>query len=317
MKEIIGKMHQHNKSKLPLKLLVDKKYITLETEIAKKFNEFFTEVGPSLSRKIPTPSKPSESFLKKTSTTLPERCLTINELKNAFFSLKINKSTVADEIGELSDILRYVFGLSLQTWIFPDPLKIAKMTPVFKTGDLKEISNYRPLSVLPCFSKILERIMHNCLYSYLVNEKILYSKQFDFQKGHSTEHAIAQLTDQIHESFENNNYICLFINLSKAFNNIDHAILLKKLESYGIKDTNLAWFRSYLTNIKHYIQITNDSKSDLRNTTCGVPQDSILGSLLFLVYVNDLPSSSKILNPIMFPDDKNLFHSKISINEYK
>ena len=80
------------------------------------------------------------------------------------------------------------------------------MTPVFKTGDLKEISNYRPISVLLCLSKILERIMHNRLYSYLVNEKILYSKQFGFQKGHSTEHVIAQLADQIHESFENDNY---------------------------------------------------------------------------------------------------------------
>ena len=98
--------------------------------------------------------------------------------------------------GELSDVLTYVSDLSFQTGIFPYPLKIAKVTPVFKTGDLKEISNYRPISVLPCFSKILRRIMHNRLYSYLVNEKILYSKQFGFQKGHSTEHAIAQLADE-------------------------------------------------------------------------------------------------------------------------
>ena len=110
---------------------------------------------------------------------------TINELKDVFFFLKMNESTSADEIsfnlienciGELSDILRYLFDLSLQTRIFPDPLKIAKVTPVFKTGNLKEISNYRPISVLPCFSKILERIMHNRFYSYLVNEKILYLK---------------------------------------------------------------------------------------------------------------------------------------------
>ena len=209
--------------------------------------------------------------MKKVSTTLPERCLTINELKDAFFSLKISKSTGADEIsfnvikncfGELSDILRYVFDLSLQTGIFPDPLKIAKL---------------------------------------LVNEKI-YWKQFGFQKGHSTEHAMAQLADKIHESFENDNYtLGVFIDLSKAF------------ENYGIKDTNLAWFRSYLTNRKQYIQITNDSKSDLRNTTCGVPQGSILGSLLFLVYANDLPSSSKILNLIMFAEDTNLFYEHKNI----
>ena len=97
MKEIIGEMHRHNKLKLPRKLFVDKKYITLETEIAKKFNEFFTEISPSLARKIPTPSKPVESFLKKLSTTLPERCLTINELKDVIFSLKMNKSTGTDD----------------------------------------------------------------------------------------------------------------------------------------------------------------------------------------------------------------------------
>ena len=116
----------------------------------------------------------------------------------------MNKTTAADEIsfnvikncfGELNDILRYVFDLSLQTEIFLDPLKIAKVTPVFKTGDPKEISNYRPISALPCLSKILERITHNRFYSYLVNEKILYSKQFGFHKGHSTEHATAQLAD--------------------------------------------------------------------------------------------------------------------------
>ena len=96
MREIIGKMHQHNKSKLPHKLFVDKKYITLEKQIAKKFNEFFTKIGPSLARKIPTPSKPFEGFLEKARIIIPERCLTINELKDAFFSLKMNKSTGAD-----------------------------------------------------------------------------------------------------------------------------------------------------------------------------------------------------------------------------
>ena len=117
------------------------------------------------------------------------------------------------------------------------------------------------------------------------------------------------MADQIHESFKNNNYtLGVFTDLFKAFDTIDHVILLKKLANYGIKDTNFALFRSYFTNRKQYIQITNGSKSDLQNTTCGVPQGSILGPLLFLVYINDLLSSSKILNLILFADDTNLFY---------
>ena len=122
------------------------------------------------------------------------------------------------------------------------------------------------------------------------------------------------MADQIHESSENDNYtLGVFIDLSKAFDTIEQAILLKKIENYGIKRINLAWFRSYLTNRKQYIQITNDSKSDLRSTICRVSQRSILGPLLFLVYVNDLPSSSKISNPFMFADDTNLFYEHKSI----
>ena len=114
---------------------------------------------------------------------------------------------------------------------------------------------------------------------------------------------------KFHESFKNGNYTFrAFIDLSKVFDTIDHAISLKKLENYGIMVTNLAWFRSYLTNKKQYIQIANCSKSNLRNATCEVPQGSTVGPLLFLVYVNDLPSSSKIINPIMFSDDTNLFY---------
>ena len=131
------------------------------------------------------------------------------------------------------------------------------------------------------------------------------------------------MADQIHESFENNNYtLRVFIDLPKAFDTIDHAILFKKFRNYGIKRTNLAWFSSYLANRKQYNESTNDGKSNLRNTTCGGPQGSILGPLLFLVYVNYLPSPSKILNPIMLADDtyllyehKNIIKLFVTVNE--
>ena len=150
--------------------------------------------------------------------------------------------------------------------------------------------------------------MYNRLYKYLTTEKLLYSKQFGFQTGLSTEHAIVKLVDQIYESFEKDHYtLGVFIDLSKAFDTVDHTILIKKLEMYGIKGINLAWFRSYLTNRIQYISITRDLETDTKNICCGVPQGSILGPLLFLLYVNDLHNSTA-LDPIMFADDTNLFY---------
>ena len=248
---------------------------------------------------------------------LPSQSLSINELKDAFFSLKTNKSSGADEInfnvikhcfGELCGPLKYLFDSSLQSGVFPDLMKIAIVSPVFKTGDTADISNYRPISVLPCFSKILERVMYNRLYKYLTDQKILHRQKFGFRKGHSTEHAIAQLVGQIYKSFENDNYtVGIFVNLSKAFDTVDHTILLKSLRSDGITGANLAWFRSYLTNRKQYICINNDNKTNEQKVTCGVQQGSILGPLLFLIYVNDLRSASNLLSAIMFADDTNLF----------
>ena len=139
----------------------------------------------------------------------------MNELKDAFFSLKINKSLGYDDISfnvikkcfsSLCEPLKYLFNLSIEKGIFPDDLKIAKVTPIYKSDDKSDLSNYRPISVLSCFSKMFERIMYNRLYQDLTENEILYPKQFRFQTGHSTEHAIVQLIDQILESFEYNKY---------------------------------------------------------------------------------------------------------------
>ena len=245
--------------------------------------------------------------------------LSINELKDAFFSLKINKSPGHDGVsfnvikkcfGELCEPLKYLFNLSIFKRIFPDDLKIAKVTLIYKADNSSNISNFRPISVLPCFSKMLERIMYSRLQKYLKDQNVLYDKQFGFRTGHSTEHAIAQLVDQIYEAFEKNKYtLGVFIDLSKAFDTVDHSILLRKLELYGITDRNYAWIKSYLSNRLQYIQIDENSRTEFCVVKCGVPQGSILGPLLFLLYVNDLKNASSVLDPIMFVDDTDLFYT--------
>ena len=194
-------------------------------------------------------------------------------------------------------------------------MKIAIVLPAFKTGNTAGISNYLPISALTCFTKILERVMYNCLYQYLSDQKILHPQQFSFRKVHSIEHVIAQLVDQIYKSFENDNYtVCNFVDLSKVFNTVDYTILLKKLQIYAITGANVVWFRGYLINRNQYICSNNDTKINEQKVTCRVPQRSILGPMLFSIYVHGLPSTSNFFNT-MFANDTNILfeHKGISV----
>ena len=257
--------------------------------------------------------------MENCNSTQAESSLTVNELKEAFFSLKINKSPSYDDIsfnvvrncfGPLLKPLMAIFNLPLQKGCFPEDVNIARVTPIYKADDVNEEGNYRPISVLPSSSKTLERIMYHRLSKYLTTNEILYKKQFGFQKVHSTEHAKIQLIDQINNSFEITHFtLGAFIDLSKAFDTDDHSILIKKLKLYGVKGNNLRWFESYLSNGKQYISYNSRKCTTFENITYGVPQGSILGPLLFLIYVNDPPNATSILDLIMFADDTNLFYS--------
>ena len=131
----------------------------------------------------------------------------------------------------------------MQTSAFPEEMKIARVTPIFKENEVSDLGNYRPISVLCCFSKILEKILYNRLYKHRLNNNILYKKQFGFQESHSIDHAIIQLVDQISNSFEKSHFtLGVFMDLSKTFYTADHVILIKKLDHYGVKGRNLLWF---------------------------------------------------------------------------
>lgn len=322
IKNIIGKDITRKGS--PDKLLSDSNTISNKKTMTDVFNDFFINVGPNLAAKIPQSTRNYKSFLDRSESAMETSPLTREELKTAFNTLKKNKSPGVDDINvnvvkQVFDIiegpLRFIFKLSLETGIVPDKLKIARVTPIFKAGDDKVTSNYRPISILPCLSKLLERVMYNRLYKHLTNNDLLYEKQFGFQKQHSTEHAVMSLTNDISDAFNNDQYtLGLFIDLSKAFDTVDHNILLTKLENYGVRDSNLHWFRSYLTNRKQRVELDKETSTE-QKIKCGVPQGSILGPLLFILYVNDIYKTSAILKFILFADDTNIFFSNHNINE--
>ena len=189
------------------------------------------------------------------------------------------------------------------------------MTPLFKSGETYLTKNYRPISVLPVFSKLLEKVMYNRIYKHITNNNLFYEKQFGFQQKCSTEHAILELSEQIYQSSNNKEYtLGVFIDLSKAFDTVNHNILLEKLSYYGLSEKYIAWLKRYLHKRKQCISYKN-KQSNFASITCGVPQGSILGPLLFLLYVNDMQYASSIIKPIMFADDTNLFISNSNIKK--
>ena len=174
--------------------------------------------------------------------------------------------------------------------------------------------NYRPVSVLCALSRILEKLMFARLSLFCQNNQILTSSQFGFQPNKSTETAVMKLTNDILNEMDNNNFtIGIFLDLSKAFDTVDHHILLRKLENYGIRGTSLNWFKSYLCARKQSVKF-GDEQSTILLLKCGVPQGSILGPLLFLIYINDMINSSKLLKYILFADDSTLYASHSDLN---
>ena len=210
---------------------------------------------------------------------------------------------------EVSAPLSRLINACLEVGHFPDFLKLARVTPVFKAGDPTEFGNYRPISVLSVFSKIFERVIQGRLLGFLNRQGSILGTQYGFRRGHSTYMAILDMVENIRKAWENGEHcLGIFIDFKKAFDTVDHQILLGKMEHLGIRGVPLELIRSYLTNRKQYVAY-NGMESSQWGITVGVPQGSILGPLFFLLYINDLSRVSSFLRCILFADDTNVFVS--------
>ena len=280
--------------------------------IANKFNSFFTEVASNVAANIPCTSVKPEDYLNETDllfelgSVTPDEILDICKHIQGKSSLDIdgvNSKLLKKVIGEVAIPLAHIFTLSFKTGIFPDRLKVARTCPVHKSGDKDNMNHYRPISCLPSISKFIEKIVFKKLYSYLSVNKFLHENQFGFQPGKSTVHPLLKIIDFISGALNDNEIaVAVFIDLRKAFDVIDHKILLSKLSKYGIKNTNLDWFASYLRNRKQFVMV-NGSLSDFWSEfNISVAQGSILGPLLFLIFINDIFKVNSLIN-FLFADD--------------
>ena len=207
--------------------------------------------------------------------------------------------------------LTHIVNISLEQGIVPSCCKVAKVTPIFKAGDKDEPGNYRPISILPLLSKILEKCSYEQLLEFVNEHNILTHKQYGFRKNFSTIHLMIDLFENMYKNKHKSNTPCIiFLDIKKAFDTVDHNILLEKLHYYGIRGITLEWFKSYLKDRSQVTCIHNEL-SETCQITCGVPQGSILGPLLFSLYINDMPSACTESEPYLFADDGALFFDHV------
>ena len=304
----------------------DGELITTETDIANTFNNYFTSVASNiLNERKYEGNKSYKDYLKN---PLPNSFVMFpcneDEIILLINQFKQNKSTGPNSIPsnilqllaqDISKPLSMIFNLSFETGMYPDKLKISKVTPIFKKGSRLVASNYRPISLLSNINKLLEKLMHSRLTKYLEDYECFYDLQFGFRNKHSTNHALIKITESIRTALDKNKIAYgVFIDLQKAFDTVNHKILLGKLEHYGIRATANSWFESYLTGRSQFVSI-NGFNSNFKNIYHGVPQGSVLGPLLFLIYINDLHNAIRHSDVYHFADDTNLLHINTNLKK--
>ena len=319
----------------PVMIKSNDELLTDPEVISNEFNKYFTQVAESILRSETTLSSPEtyepfesmKTFIDNhvpTGEKFSIPYITEEQALNALLSLDTTKATGTDEMSSkcikaaapaLARHLSFVINTSIKSGIFPNLWKHAKVFPIYKSGEHTEMNNYRPISVLNILSKIFEKHVHDSLYSYLIKYNLLSENQSGFRKGHSCETGLVSFMNTWHKHIDNHKIIgCVNIDLRKAFDLVNYDILCKKLRMYGCSDLTVTWFESYLKNRKQNVIIDKCASSSL-NVNHGVPQGSVLGPLLFILFINDLPLCLSNTHIHMYADDTSLFAIGNDIDE--
>ena len=283
--------------------------------ISNALNTYFCNVPTELASKLPKPDRRFSSYMKRKKCSFRfskvsevEVFLLLNgiDCKKSFGFDMIHPLLLFTAALEIYRPLTYIINLSLKQGIFPESLKIAKVIPIFKQGSRSSCNNYRPISVLSALSKIFERCILNQLTFYFTTENLLVSNQYGFRSGNTTTDCLVDLVDEVTRALDEGKYaVSLFLDLSKAFDTVNHSILLSKLDLYGIRAKENQWFRSYLSKRKQKVFV-NGVQSNFLPLNSGVPQGSILGPLLFIIYINDIVEATNYFFVRLFADDTSL-----------
>ena len=292
--DFIGKP---GKSDAPCRTFVNNgRSVVGDPEVAESFCHFFSNIGPDLAEKVRVPAGGSfgdylgpgsrgSVFMGPTSPKEVERiCLDLDPSKGPGHD-DFSPSVVRSVAAEISVPLSRLINVCLEVGHFPSFLKVARITPVFKAGDPTQFGNYRPISVLSVFSKVFERVIQVRFVSFFEKQGHILGSQYGFRRGHSTNMAIMDMVEKIRKAWEKGEQCPgIFIDFKKAFDTVDHSILVSKLEHLGVRGPSLELIKSYFRNRRQYV-VFNGAESSQHEITVGVPQGSILGPLFFLLYI--------------------------------
>lgn len=305
-----------------LKLEVDGEVTSDPSLVANLFNDYFINVGPSLANAISPVNIDPLSFVNRLANSFVFEPTCASEVMKIIMKFKSKQCNTTDvpnfiykyAIEILSPIIAQLVNESVAVGCFPSCLKHATVIPIYKKGQKYSISNYRPISTLSFLSKIFERVIYSRLINFFDKYEVIVPHQYGFRPGKSTCDPILRFTDNVYSALNSgNSAMAVFLDFSRAFDTVNHAILLDKLECSGVRGKVLMWFRTYLTGRSQAVRVA-DSVSRRVDISTGVPQGSILGPLLFNLYINDMCKSSSLLSFLHYADDTTILLTGSNLN---